>query len=467
MRSSTRMIGRLVVQGLTCLWALCPAGPALAWNGHALCTWQAMEPLAELLPLRVRAESLEAFLASQGPQLERLLAEHEAWARANLEDYAPRPDNLAFAGPAAVGTAPVAPPELRQRFLKALRLNVSSRLPLFLQLRPGEPLGVGQPLPWAEVTTLASGIGARGDTYVVLAEGSEVAAADVLATASQEPDYGLDLGLFADSGTAHGRSYGFGNQPFGNPTLEYATQAPFHMGLYHEARIVFAFGSFLRRTQPEARIALFTALARHALANGHEYWGWRFAGWAMHYVQDLTQPYHASILPGVNAARMVGINAVAMAGWERPKLDAVTLVSNRHAVVENYQLRRMRAAYEQRRFDDALLAALRDVSQDREHWQYRLADTRAMVSQEAFDAAPALDAQLERSFPVHYTADPAVSLGSDTDGLDMPAVASQHSATEHQRLEQQVAALLKRLGVHSRALVRDLLGDKARPPTRP
>lgn len=208
-------------------------------------------------------------------------------------------------------------------------------------------------------------------------------------------------------------------------------------------------------------------LARRAFASGHDYWGWRFAGWAMHYVQDLTQPFHASILPGVGAARMVGINVAAMAGWQRPKSEAITLVSNRHEVVESYQYQRMARAYQEQRMDDAMLAALRDGSQDREHWQYRLADTRAMVSREAFDAAQALDAQLEKSFPARYTADPAVELRSETDKLDMVALARQHSGPEHVLLERQVAALLKRLGLHTRSLVRELLGPTATPPPRP
>ncbi len=444
------------VRGLV-LWALLGLGllpgAASAWNNHALCTWQALEPLQELATLRVRAELLESFLAAQAPQLARVLAEQEAWARAHNNDYAPRPDALAFAVPQA-GAAEV---DLRQRFLKALRLNVSSRLPLFLQLRPGDAPGARPVLPWQEVTTLASGVGARENTYVAVAPGQELAVSDVLATASHEPDYGLDLGLFEDNGTAHGRSYGFGAQPFGNAALEYSSQVPFHMGFYHEARIVFAAGGFLRRTHPEARIALFMALSRLALASGHVYWGWRFAGWALHYVQDLAQPYHARVLPGVNAARMLGMHAVAMAGWERPKHDAITMVSNRHTVVEDYQQQHMTQAYLQRRMDDVMLAALRDTGRDRDHWRYELANTRALVSRESFEAADALDRQLEKSFPRQFTADPSVTLGNGPPP-DMPAIAQQHSAEEHARLEQMVAALLGRVGLHTRAVVRELLG---------
>ncbi|MFO1267331.1 MAG: hypothetical protein U1F67_11510 [Rubrivivax sp.] len=450
-------------------------------------TWVALQPLAAThaaLAERVRAEPLGNFVAAEAPQLERLLREHEARARAHLDPYDALPDALAFrataAGPggggaqpaapaasaaaasaASAASAPSAPSELRQQFLKALRINAASRLPLYLQVRPGESSGERPALPWTEVTaiTAGSGGGARHFTFASLTEGSEVPALEVLATAAQEPDFGLDIGLYTDSGTAQGREAGLGKQPFGNPALVYGTQAPFHMGLYHEARIVFAAAPFLRRTQPEARIALFTALARHALATGHRYWGWRFAGWALHYLQDLTQPYHASILPGLSALRMIGINTVAMIGWTGPKAAATTLVSNRHAVVESYQQQRLalawRAARETREADP-LLAALRDTAGDAARGGYAAADVRGRISGEAFEAAAALDAQLERSFPTRFTADPQVELGSETDELDMVTIARTHSAAEHERLQQQLAALLRQLGVHTRAFVRTL-----------
>lgn len=445
--------GRSALCAALAACALLAPGTAPAWSGHALCTWQALAPLTELSPKRVRTETLEQFLAAQAPQLERVLAAHEAWARATLEYYAPRPDGLAFKAP-----PPGVNADLRNDFLKALRLNVASRLPLFRQLRPGEDAGAAAALPWAEVTPLRSGRGASANRYVRLAAGDEVAVADVVATASAEPDYGLDLGLFEDNGTAQGKLYGFGTQPFGNAALDFSSQAPFHMGFHHEARLVFAAAGFLRRTQPDARIALFSALARHALATGHDYWGWRFTGWALHYVQDLTQPYHARVLPGVGAARMIGVNTLAIVGVDTPKLQAITRVSNRHTALENYQFRRMVLAYEQGRSDDALLAALRDTRQDREHWVYAPADTRSQVSREAAEAADALDAQLERSLPARYVVDTDVNLGTEaSDALDFHAIARAHSEAEHGRLEQQVAARLVRMGLHSRALVRAMV----------
>ena len=92
---------------------------------------------------------------------------------------------------------------------------------------------------------------------------------------------------------------GFGIQPFGNPNLEYSSQAPFHMGFYHLDWLTRTAQPSLLRTYPLWRIALFGELAELAFSTGHDYWGWRFLGWGLHYVGDLTQPYHAIPLPGV------------------------------------------------------------------------------------------------------------------------------------------------------------------------
>jgi hypothetical protein len=424
---------------------------ASAWNGHALCTWEALQGMPELAGRKVRAESLERFVVAQAPQLERLLEQHEAWAREQVPAYAPRPDELAFR---AAAPAESAPP--RDRFLLALRLNPFSRLNLHVQLREGEQRAGATLLPTSAITTLASGLAAREHRFAALAEGEEVSALDVVATSSNEPDYGLDLGLYADNGSAYGARMGLGAQPYGNPVLEYSSQAPLHMGFHHEARIVYLAGGFLRRTMVDARIELYSALARHAFASGHDYWGWRFTGWAMHYVQDLTQPYHATALPGVGVLRMLWINALSLLGFEGAKNDAVTLVSNRHAAIEAYQIRRMMRAAAAGDRGDALFVALRDASEDSRHWRYERTSTRGVVSLEAAQAAAALDAQLERSFPRRYTGEPQVTLGPETDLIEMETVARRHSAAEHEGLEQQLAALLRGTGRHSRALVRAL-----------
>ncbi|HEV7375731.1 MAG TPA: hypothetical protein VGN95_13510 [Pyrinomonadaceae bacterium] len=75
---------------------------------------------------------------------------------------------------------------------------------------------------------------------------------------------------------------------FGNPAVNISTQAPFHMGFYHQSALVYLAAPFVARTYPLLRVHQFFGLAELALRTGHPYWGWRLAGNAAHYVQDLT-----------------------------------------------------------------------------------------------------------------------------------------------------------------------------------
>lgn len=168
--------------------------------------------------------------------------------------------------------------------------------------------------------------------------GEELSALDVLASAADEPDYGMDLGLFSDSGTEWGREYGFGRQPFGNPASEFSTQAPFHMAFFHESPIVYRCTSALRRSFLLPRVRQFTTLARFAMERGHDYWSLRFAGWALHYVQDLTMPYHASALPGKRPATIVVLGLLRAGGIRGPYRRAIEEVTEKHVRLERVLL---------------------------------------------------------------------------------------------------------------------------------
>jgi hypothetical protein len=45
------------------------------------------------------------------------------------------------------------------------------------------------------------------------------------------------------------------------------------------------------------------ALSLAAFRAGHAYWGARFLAWSLHYVQDVTQPFHAAQLPSMQLVR--------------------------------------------------------------------------------------------------------------------------------------------------------------------
>jgi len=126
--------------------------------------------------------------------------------------------------------------------------------------------------------------------YANTADGEEMAVIEVIATFADEPDWGMDQDLFTVP------EYHYGPCPFPVESGP-SSQAPFHMAFFHENRALTSILPGLRVSFMEERIRLFFDLAGLAFRNGIEYWGWRFTAWATHYLQDLTQPYHAKPFP--------------------------------------------------------------------------------------------------------------------------------------------------------------------------
>jgi hypothetical protein len=429
------------------------AHPAGAWSNHALGTWPALAALPELSDLApVKVERLESFLAAESTGLSELLRTEEQWARQNVPSYPPRPDDLAFR------TGSAAPDELVRRFVAAVRINPASRLALFLQLPPGQGANGRTTLLEADVTTLKRTESTKFNTFVAVREGDLVPVVDVIATASDEPDYGLDVGIWDDNGTTYGKAYGFGRQPFGNPALEFSSQAPMHIGYFHESAIVYKAAPFLLRTFPEYRIHLWGSLAAYALRTGHPYWGWRFAGWALHYLQDLTQPYHTRVLPGVGVTSMLWINALDIAGIHQPKAHAITLVTNRHLALENYQLRWLRDAHTRHDSGDAALRALGDTARDAQA-SYSVDAPRRMITRQASELADALDATLAAQLPSKYISDPDYVFGVTETGLDLYREVTSSRPASRQSMTEAIAPLLGNFGTYSRAFVHSLLAN--------
>ena len=130
--------------------------------------------------------------------------------------------------------------------------------------------------------------------------------------------------IHTDNGTEFGARYGMGPQPFGNPNLSYGSQAPLHMGFYHLDWLTAYAQPELKRGLPLWRIVLYESLAELAFTTGHDYWGWRLMGWALHYIGDLSQPYHAEPLPGVSLLSALWSVIIGRTG------EVIQLVSNRH-----------------------------------------------------------------------------------------------------------------------------------------
>lgn len=355
---------------------------ALAWEDHAPLTAAALAGEPALSDAAgVEVEPIEAFAVAERDRLGPLLEAEEQWARAHVAEYPPRPDALRFSKDGDPATLP-------RRLLEAMRVSPETVLLPHVQQLPGEPDGGRPALPWGAISTLPPPPHHERLVFRALRAGERVSPLAVIAEGSDEPDHGLDIGLFEDSGTAFGARFGYGRQPFGNPRLPFATQAPFHMGFFHEARLLTALVPSLRRVYPEARIHAFATLARFAFDRGHPYWGWRFLGMGLHYVQDLTQPYHATVYPGASVLELIAVSALDLAGVHGPRQRRMELLTDLHLGLELRQFEIVWNALAAPRRDAPVLAALRDRSRDEGVGPYDDAAPRARISLAAARAAP-------------------------------------------------------------------------------
>jgi hypothetical protein len=370
---------------------------ANAWSEHPLLAFKVLSTIESLKskdPIQVK--SLKTFLLEQEQQLEKYFEQQELWFQQNLAYYPPLPEALKFR---ATGNED----DILERFFHAIRLNPNARMRLYLHLLPGEEIGDRTPIAPKLLSTLKNVSSLESTNYVELFEGDLVSPLAVLYTANDEPDYGFDLGLFEDNKTPQGDLYGFGVQPFGDPNLEYGSQAPFHMGFYHEAKIVFFFGPFLKKTLPEYRINQFKSLAEFAFESNNPYWGYRFMGWGMHYLGDLSMPYHAVALPGVSPLKMIWTNIKAMLGFPRSKDNAVQIVSNRHSALEDFQWYILRDAYDKNDENHPLFVALTNPISMVE---YYVNFPREVAAKESAKRAKRIDRSLKKLMPKRLVSDP-------------------------------------------------------------
>ncbi|WAC45010.1 phospholipase [Pseudomonas sp. SL4(2022)] len=411
---------------------------ALAWSNHSLGSQLALQALPEL-QRTLRYEPLEAFLDAQAPAIEQLLDQQEAFARAHFPDYPARPDNLRF------DAAHTAPEQRRLAFLQALRVNPQIRLAGFVQQLPGQA-DDGRPLLPAEQVLVFRKIGPWSHwRYLALQPGEDVSAIQVLSSAADEPDYGHDINLFSDNPGEVGAQYNFGVQPFGDARFEYSSQAPFHIGYYHEPELVFQAAPYLRRTLPHWRIYQYTGLARLALEHGHEYWGYRFLGWALHYMQDLTQPYHAKTVPGFNTPELMLIALKGAAGYPEDRLAAIARVADRHTAIEEYQLERMQQLMNQQAASPLLQAYTQNPAGS-DYPAFSVDYPQQVVAAEAYASADSFDELIGQWLARKPAAAPGFSGGNQ--------LALAHADPV---LEQVLVELFKRFGAHSRKAVQTTL----------
>lgn len=363
--------------------------PISAWNNHAGITYLILQDHWKSKPVaNVKVESLESFLMKEKNSLAPVLNEADTFISSKLP-HCPIPSNELIFKPNQIEASTVVP-----LFFRALRVNPGHKPTLYKQL--ANVLAKKPSSILKEITTLHELGKLTNESFQPLPVGSSITPAEILVTAVDEPDYDLDMYLFSDSDSSFGKVYGFGEQPFGNPKYEFSSQAPFHMGFYHESSLIFTLAGFLKKTYPEYRIYQFTKLSEHAFKTGHPYWGYRFAGWALHYIQDLTQPYHSSVLPRVGAGKQIGVQFLATVGFPGSKEKMIDYISNRHTLIEEYQYYLIKELLFTKNKDHIVSKALQTTSGNSSFSISDFDSVRNVISKQAYDAAIEADYEIEQ-----------------------------------------------------------------------
>ena len=392
--------------------------PALAWGAHSFPTYRALERVPELSEApTVVVEPLEAFLRSEEKTIEVLLASQEAWAMAQLAPIPERPAGLAF----------LADPERsddtrKQAFLMALRMAPAAKFALFVQPDPwaGNGTAPSGSLPITAVSTSLDPVAGTSYRLAPLRAGDWVTPLSVVASATDEPDFGLDNFLWEDSPSDWGRAFGFGKIPYGSANVASSSQEPLHTAYLRESPLTYVALPTLRRNFLLLRNYQFSTLSALAFRTGHAYWGWRFAGLALHYVQDLTQPLRASLLQGDSSLRLLGAGVLASAGWRSVQQDYLAQISVRLHAVERLEAELLQGLQTPRRESpaSALDKALHNTEKDHTHPDWSDHYLRDTVAPQAANLANRLGALMQSKWPLeHSETDPVLLEGLANFGI--------------------------------------------------
>lgn len=135
--------------------------------------------------------------------------------------------------------------------------------------------------------------------------GDSIELAKVLEVYSDEPDQGMDQELFGQYPSLWKQDYVYmGGLEKGTPSQSfrhmYWPAGYFKLPPSGSGEPVFDTRSL---GEAPARAQFFFERSLEAFRHGHPYWGARFLAWSIHYLQDLTQPFHAEQLPSQSFIR--------------------------------------------------------------------------------------------------------------------------------------------------------------------
>lgn len=429
-----------------------------AWEGHTLLTVTALHTMPELKSYpAVAAEPLESFLQKEKMGLIKLLNENEKWSIKHIDTYPALPKALAF------DQLMNQEKSLKAAFVQSIRINPTLELPLYVQKLPDVPKPINRPLPKTAVmkSWIADSFSIRiFDPPVQKIEpGEKLTPLVIIATAADEPDYGLDVELWKTNNTWFGNIYHWGNQPFGNPNVSFSSQAAFHMGFFYEPKLIYMAQPSLKRTYIEYRIHSYLELSKFAFQTGHPYWGYRFLGWALHYIQDLSQPYHSTSLPNVGLLKMIYAHVLYLLNNKKTETDLIQLVTNKHFALENYLYTMLEMGLKNKNPHDFSIAALTDLSHDQSYPTYSDNYPRRVIAKESNEKSAMIDKLVQDSFPARYTQEPEYHFYTTQREMNLAEELKNSPDPDLKILNTEAIKLYHSIGSHTRNAVRYVINQ--------
>ena len=249
------------------------------WSRHHYVSQNALIGLKEFMK-EVEVETLDSFVKAEFKGLQKLFVDYRQYLlKYNHYDYENPQTQLEY------------PTEVS--FLKAARLNQQMRLRYVKRVEDtSENRKKYKSLIMykKKVSRTAGFHRGKPTAYLFVKTPKKIRIKDIFIAYCDEPDWGLDMDVWLY------KYYDYGKAPLGKPS------GPASAGLFHtlytdENIVVKTFGGEVTRSRLPERVELYWRLHKLAAKTKHEYWSFRFAAMGLHYLQDITQPYHTTGLP--------------------------------------------------------------------------------------------------------------------------------------------------------------------------
>ena len=415
-------------------FSLLGAAPArsFAWGLHDLVTEAALSPVnSPNLSEVIQTENLDRFVATQAVPLAKLFESYYGWLeKKGSKRFKRHVFDAAHAGPA--------------EFLASARFNPHTRFYTVCRLVPGEK----PQHPLILLTTLSpyERLEKHYDYTFEDRSGSTMTAREILRTASDEPDWWIDGHLWEVS------AYGYGIPPYGKSGSN-SNDGAFHSKFGHEPWLIRKLAPEVQDGMADERVELMLRLSRLAFESGHRYWGYRFAAWGMHYLEDMSQPYHSRAVPGKGL--WFYLRFAFSSEKARIKNETTQLVMNRHYLYEDFVKTLLQGTFvAPSQNGDVLAGALRHGSSV---WMDLIhkSDSRSLferVSSASAAMADDLDAAVVKAYGPRMTEDPSYDEEKDPQ-YDSQAIFERASAPEIQALVAEARKDLELTGIAARTFL--------------